>query len=58
MKERIYKPSDEENSLTVGRTTFAVTSFFDSNAENTAEQLIIKMLNAKVTETSREEKTA
>lgn len=58
MQKKTYKPSGDELCVTVGKTTFAVSSFFDTQATVTAEELIIKMLTAKVAEAAKEEKSA
>lgn len=58
MQKKIYKPNGDEHSITVGKTTFIVSSFFDTQATVTAEELIIKMLKAKVAEAAKEEKSA
>ena len=57
MPER-YKPDEAAHSVTVGKTTFVVNSFTDTQATVTAEELIIKMLKSKVAEVPKEEKTA
>ena len=57
MPER-YKPDEAAHSVTVGKTTFVVNSFTDTQATVTAEELIIKMLKSKVSEVTKEEKTA
>ncbi len=58
MQERTYKPDGAEHSISIGKTTFVVNSFTDTNATNTAEDLIVKLLKSKVAELMREEKTA
>lgn len=45
MPER-YKPDEAAHSVTVGKTTFMVNSFTDTQSTVTAEELIIKMLKA------------
>ena len=57
MSER-YKPDVTAHSVTVGKTTFVVNSFTDTQTTVTAEKLIIKMLKSKVAEAAKEEKTA
>ena len=57
MQER-YKPDEAAHSVTVGKTTFVVNSFTDTQATVTAEELIIKILKSKVAEVTKEEKTA
>lgn len=57
MPERC-KPDEAAHSVTVGKTTFVVNSFTDTQATVTAEELIIKMLKSKVAEVPKEEKTA
>ena len=57
MQER-YKPDKAAHSVTVGKITFVVSSFTDTQATDTAEELIIKMLKSKVAEAAKEEKTA
>ena len=57
MPER-YKPDEAAHSVTVGKTTFVVNSFTDTQATVTAEELIIKMLKSKVADVAKEEKTA
>lgn len=57
MPER-YKPDEAAHSVTVGKTTFVVNSFTDTQATVTAEEPIIKMLKSKVAEVPKEEKTA
>lgn len=57
MPER-YKPDEAVHSVTVGKTTFMVNSFTDTQAAVTAEELIIKMLKSKVAEAAKEEKIA
>lgn len=57
MPER-YKPNEAAHSVTVGKTTFVVNSFTDTQATDTAEKLIIRMLKSKVAEAAKEEKTA
>ena len=58
MQERTYKPDCAEHSITIGKTTFVVNSFTDTQATVTAEDLIIKMLKSKVAEAAKEEKIA
>ena len=58
MQERTYKPDGAEHSITIGKTTFVVNSFTDTQASVTAEELIIKMLESKVAEAAKEEKIA
>ena len=58
MQERTYKSDSAEHSITVGKTTFIVSSFTDTQSTVTAEELIIKMLKSKVAEAAKEEKTA
>ena len=58
MQERIYKSGGAEHSITIGKTTFIVSSFTDAQATVTAEELIIRMLKSKVAETAKEEKIA
>ena len=57
MPER-YKPDEAVHSVTIGKTTFMVNSFTDTQATVTAEKLIIKMLKSKVAEVAKEEKIA
>mgnify|MGYP000519810548 FL=1 len=57
MPER-YKPNEAAHSVTVGKTTFVVNSFTDTQATDTVEKLIIRMLKSKVTEVAKEEKIA
>lgn len=57
MPER-YKPDGASHSITVGKTTFIVSSFTDTQATVTAEELIIRMLKTKVAEAAKEEKIA
>ena len=57
MQER-YKPNEAAHSVTVGKTTFVVNSFTDTQATDTVEKLIIRMLKSKVAEAAKEEKTA
>ena len=57
MQER-YKPDETAHSVTIGKTTFVVNSFTDTQATVTAEELIIKMLKSKVADVAKEEKTA
>ena len=57
MSER-YKPDEAAHSVIVGKTTFVVNSFTDTQATVTAEELIIKMLKSKVAEAAKEEKIA
>lgn len=57
MQER-YKPDEAAHSVTVGKTTFVVSSFTDTQSTITAEELIIKILKSKITEAAKEEKTA
>ena len=58
MQERTYKPDGASHSISIGKTTFIVSSFTDTQATVTAEELIIKMLKSKVAEVPKEEKTA
>ncbi len=58
MQERTYKPDGASHSITVGKTTFVVSSFTDTQATVTAEELIIRMLKTKVAEAVKEEKIA
>ena len=58
MHERTYKPDGNEHSISIGKTTFIVSSFTDTQASVTAEELIIKMLKSKVAEAAKEEKIA
>ena len=55
MPER-YKPDEAAHSVTVGKTIFIVSSFNDTQATVTAEELIIKMLKSTVAEAAKEEK--
>ena len=57
MPER-YKPDEAAHSVTIGKTTFMVNSFTDTQATVTAEKLIIKMLKSKVADVAKEEKIA
>ena len=57
MPER-YKPDEAAHSIIIGKTTFVVNSFTDTQTTVTAEELIIKMLKSKVAEAAKEEKTA
>lgn len=57
MSER-YKPDEAAHSVTVGKTTFVVNSFTDTQTADTAEELIIRMLKSKVAEAAKEEKIA
>ena len=57
MQER-YKPDGADHSITIGKTTFIVSSFIDTQTADTAEELIIKMLKSKVAEAAKEEKIA
>ena len=57
MTER-YKPDEAAHSVTIGKTTFMVNSFTDTQVTVTAEELIIKMLKSKIAEAAKEEKTA
>ena len=57
MPER-YKPDEAAHSVTVGKTTFMVNSFTDTQSTVTAEELIIKMLKSKVADVAKAEKTA
>ena len=57
MPER-YKPDEDAHRVTVGKTTFVVNSFTDTQATITAEELIIKILKSKITEAAKEEKIA
>lgn len=57
MPER-YKPDEAAHSVIIGKTTFVVSSFTDTQATVTAEKLIIRMLKSKVAEAAKEEKTA
>ena len=57
MSER-YKPDEAAHSVIVGKTTFVVNSFTDTQTADTAEKLIIRMLKSKVAEAAKEEKTA
>lgn len=58
MQERTYKSDEAAHSVTVGKTTFVVNSFTDTQAAVTAEKLIIKMLKSKFAEAGKEEKIA
>ena len=58
MQERTYKPDGASHSITVGKTTFIISSFADVQATVTAEELIIRMLKSKVAEAAKEEKIA
>jgi hypothetical protein len=53
-----YKTDEAAHSVIVGKTTFVVNSFTDTQATITAEELIIKMLKSKVAEAAKEEKIA
>ena len=57
MQER-YKPDEAAHSVIIGKTTFVVSSFTDTQATITAEELIIRMLKSKVAEAAKEEKIA
>ena len=57
MPER-YKPDEAAQSVIIGKTTFVVSSFTDTQATVTAEELIIRMLKSKVAEAAKEEKIA
>ena len=52
MPER-YKPDEAAHSVTVGKTTFVVNSFTDTQATVTAEELIIKILKSKIAEATK-----
>lgn len=43
MQKKTYKPGNDELCITVGKTTFEVSSFFDTQATVTAEELIISV---------------
>lgn len=58
MQKKIYKQNGGEHNVTIGKTTFIVSSFTDTQATVTAEELIIRMLKAKVAEAAKEEKSA
>ena len=58
MQERTYKPDGAEHSISIVKTTFIVSSFTDTQATVTAEELIIKMLKSKVADVAKEEKIA
>ena len=58
MHERTYTSDSAAHSVTVGKTTFVVNSFTDTQTADTAEELIIRMLKSKVAEAAKEEKTA
>lgn len=58
MQERTYKPDGNEHGISIGKTTFIVSSFTDTQATVTAEELIIRMLKSKVAEAAKEEKIA
>ena len=45
MPER-YKPDEAAHSISIGKKIFIVSSFTDTQATVTAEELIIKMLKA------------
>ena len=57
MLER-YKPDEAAHSVIIGKTTFVVSSFTDTQVTVTAEELIIKMLKSKVAEAAKEKKIA
>lgn len=57
MPER-YKPDEAAHSISIGKTTFIVSSFTDTQSTVTAEELIIKMLKSKAAEAAKEEKIA
>lgn len=57
MQER-YKPNRAIHNISIGKTTFIVSSFTDTQVTVTAEELIIKMLKSKVAEAAKEEKIA
>ena len=57
MPER-YKPDEAAHSISIGKTTFIVSSFTDTLSTITAEELIIRMLKSKVAEAAKEEKIA
>ena len=58
MQERTYKPDGSEHRVTIGKTTFIVSSFTDAQATVTADELIIRLLQSKVAEAAKEEKIA
>lgn len=58
MPERTYKPDGAEHSIFIGKTTFIVSSFTDTQTTVTAEELIIRMLKSKVAEAAKEGKIA
>ena len=58
MQERTYKSDGAEHSIIIGKTTFIVSSFTDTQATATAEEIIIRMLKSKVAEAAKEEKIA
>ncbi|MDY2863991.1 MAG: hypothetical protein SOT68_07330 [Oscillospiraceae bacterium] len=58
MQERTYKPDGVSHSISIGKTTFIVSSFTDAQATVTAEELILRMLKSKVAEAAKEEKIA
>lgn len=41
MQERTYKPDGVSHSISIGKTTFIVSSFTDTQATVTAEELIL-----------------
>ena len=47
-----------EHTENLGKTTFIVSSFVDNNSKKTAEQLIMELLQSKVSNTEKEEKIA
>lgn len=57
MPER-YKPDEAAHSISIGKTTFIVSSFTDTQSTITAEELIIRMLKSKVAEVAKEERIA
>ncbi len=58
MKENSYIPFGSEHREEIVKTVFIVNSFADRNADKSAEQLILQLLESKINNNSIKEEIA
>ncbi len=58
MKENSYISLGSEHREKIGKTVFIVNSFADRNADKSAEQLILQLLESKINNNSIKEEIA
>ncbi len=58
MKENSQIPFGSEHREEIGKTVFIVNSFADGNADKSAEQLILQLLESKINNNSIKEEIA